>query len=92
MTTYTAHCKYCGKKYEVKSEWIPDDILDLILDIKLFFHGVFHHCKELDFKKLIKTFFRILRKVLKVIGICLLILIKIILLPIYKLLNLLYEI
>ena len=92
MTTYTAHCKFCGKKYEVKSEWTPGDILDLILDIKLFFHVVFHHYKELDFKKLIKTLFRILGKVLKSIGICLLILIKIILLPIYELLKLLYEI
>lgn len=33
MTTCTAHCKFCGKKYEEKSKWIPSDILDLVIDI-----------------------------------------------------------
>ena len=45
MTTCTAHCKFCGKKYEVKSKWIPDNILDLVIDFKLFFHAIRHHYK-----------------------------------------------
>ena len=90
MITCTTHCKFCGKKYEIKSEWIPDDMLDLVIDIKLFFHAIHHHYKECGFKKLIKAFFRIWQNVFKCIGISLLILIKIILFPIYWLLDLLY--
>ena len=90
MTTYTIYCKFCGKKYEEKSEWIPDDILDLIIDIKFFFHLIHHHYKECGFKKFVKAFFKILVKFFKCVGIVLLILIKIILYPIYLLLNLLY--
>ena len=92
MTTCTAHCKFCGKKYEEKSKWIPGDVLDLVIDFKLFFHAIRHHYKECGFKKLAKAFFRIWEKVFKCIGIGLLILIKIILYPIYLLLDLLYEI
>lgn len=91
MTTYTTHCKFCGKKYEVKSKWIPDDILDLVIDFKLFLHAIRHHCKECGFKKLAKAFFRIWKGVFKSIGIGLLILIKIILYPIYLLLDLFYS-
>ena len=90
MTTYTAHCKFCGKRYEEKSDWFPDDILELVIDIKHFFHAIHHHYKECGFKKLAKAFFRIWEKVFKCIGIGLLILIKIILYPIYLLLDLLY--
>lgn len=90
MTTCTAHCKFCGKKYEEKSKWIPGDILDLVIDIKHFFHAIHHHYKECGFKKLVKAFFRIWKNVFKCIGIGLLILIKIILYPIYLLLDLLY--
>ena len=46
MTTCTAHCKFCGKKYEEKSKWIPGDILDLVIDIKHFFHAIRHHYKD----------------------------------------------
>ena len=91
MTTCTAHCKFCGKKYEEKSKWIPSDILDLVIDIKHFFHAIRHHYKECEFKKLAKAFFRIWKKIFKCIGIGLLILIKIILYPIYLLLDLLYN-
>ena len=91
MTTYTAHCKFCGKKYEVKSEWILDNILELVIDFNLFFHAIRHHYKECGFKKLAKAFFRIWKEVFKSIGISLLILIKIILYPIYLLLDLLYH-
>ena len=91
MTTYTAHCKFCGKKYEIKSNWIPDEILDLIIDIKLFFHIIRHHYKECGFKKIVKAFFGIWKNIFKCIGISLLILIKVILYPIYLLLDLLYH-
>ena len=90
MTTCTAHCKFCGKKYEEKSKWIPGDVLDLVIDIKHFVHTVRHHYKECGFKRLAKAFFRIWKGVFKSIGIGLLILIKIILYPIYSLLDLLY--
>ena len=91
MTIYTTHCKFCEKKYEIKSEWLPDDILDLVLEIKLFFHAIRHHYKECAFKKLVKAFFRICKDAFKCIGITLLLLIKIILYPIYLLLDLLYH-
>ena len=91
MTTYTTHCKFCGKKYEAKSEWLPDDILDLVIEIKLFFHVIRHHYKECGFKKIIKVFFGIWKNIFKCIGITLLLLIKVILYPIYFLLDLLYR-
>ena len=77
MTTCTGYCKFCGKKYKEKSKWLPGDILDLIIDIKHFFHAVRHHYKECGFK---------------CVGIGLLILVKVVLYPIYLLLSLLYEI
>lgn len=91
MTTCTSYCKFCRKKYEAKSEWIPDEILELIIDIKHFFHLIKNHYKECGFKKLTKAFFRIWRDIFKCIGIGLLVLIKIILYPIYLLLDLLYK-
>lgn len=91
MTICTGYCKFCGKKYEEKSKWIPGDILDLIIDIKHFFHAIRHHYKECGFKKLAKSFFRIWKNIFKCIGIGLLILIKVILYPIYLLLDLLYN-
>lgn len=90
MTTCTARCKYCEKKYKEKSEWVPGDILDFIIDFKHFFHLIRHHYKECGSKKLTKAFFRILKGFFKSIGIGLLVLIKLILLPIYLLLDLLY--
>lgn len=90
MTTYTAHCKFCEKKYEEKSEWIPGDILNFAIELKHFFHIIRHHYKECGFKKLTKAFFRIWKGFFKSIGIGLLILIKLILYPIYLLLDLLY--
>ena len=92
MTTCTGYCKFCGKKYKEKSKWLPGDILDLIIDIKHFFHAVRHHYKECGFKKLAKAFFRIWKNVFKCVGIGLLILVKVVLYPIYLLLSLLYEI
>ena len=91
MTTYTAHCKFCKKKYEIKSNWIPDEILDLIIEIRHFFHTIHHHYKECGFKKIAKAFFRILKDAFKCIGIALIDLIRVILYPIYFLLDLLYR-
>lgn len=90
MTIYTANCKFCGKKYEEKSDWIPDEALGLVIEIKHFFHVIRHHYKECGFKKLTKAFFLIWQKIFKSIGISLLIIIKIILYPLYFLLGLLY--
>lgn len=79
MTTYTAHCKFCGKKYELKSNWVPGEVLVLIINIKHFFHTLRHHYKECNFKRDKKILFRILIDVFKGIGIISwLILIKII--------------
>lgn len=91
MTTCTAHCKFCEKKYELKSKWIPGDILDLVIDIKHFFHTVRHHYKECGFKRLAKAFFRIWKGVFKSIVVGLLILIMVVLYPVYFLLRMLYE-
>ena len=91
MTTCTARCKFCGKEYKVKSEWIPGEILESIIDFKHFFHAIRHHYKECGFKKLTKAFFRIWQKVFKSIGIGLLIMVKLIFYPLYLLLDLLYE-
>lgn len=91
MTTCTAHCKFCGKEYKVKSEWVPGEILDLVIEFKHFFHAIRHHYKECGFKKIVKQFFRIWKEIFKSIGIGLLIIIKLIFYPLYLLLSLLYE-
>lgn len=91
MTTCTVNCKFCGKKYEKKSKWLPSEIIELVIDFELFFHAIRHHYKECGFKRLVKAFFKILWKMLISVGIGLLILIKIILYPIYLLLDLLYN-
>jgi hypothetical protein len=91
MTTCTAYCKFCGKKYKVKSEWVPGEILDLVIEFKHFFHTIRHHYKECGFKKLTKAFFRIWKEIFKSIGIGLLIVIKMIFYPLYLLLSLLYK-
>lgn len=91
MTTCTAYCKFCGKEYKVKSEWIPGEVLDLVIDFKHFFHAIRHHYKECGFKKFVKEFFRIWKGVFKSIGIGLLIIVKLIFYPLYLLLSLLYE-
>ena len=92
MKTNSAHCKFCGKKYEVKSEWLPWVILDFILEAKHFFHAVRYHAKECGFVKLFKAFCRIFIMLpIKSIFAFLWILIAIILYPLYALLRLLYE-
>ena len=90
MTTYTAHCKFCEKKYIIKSKWVPGDILELIVLFRHFFHTLRYHRKDCGFKRLIRHFFKIWQTFFKCIGISLLILIKLILYPIYLLLDLLY--
>lgn len=92
MKTNTAHCKFCGKKYEVKSSWLPWAIMDFILEAKHFFHAIRHHAKECGFVKLFEAFckifiWRILKGALSLVTIFL----AIILYPLYALLSLLYE-
>lgn len=94
-STYTAQCKFCGKKYELKSKWVPVDILELVINIKHFFHSIRHHYKECGFKRNKKIFFKIWLDVFKgivIIGwVILTTIIKIIFYPIYLLLDLLYR-
>ena len=92
MRTNTAHCKFCGKKYEVKSEWLPWAMLDFILESKHFFHAVIHHSKECGFVKLFKAFVKIfIWRFLKGVLSLVIIFLAIILYPLYALLRLLYE-
>lgn len=46
MTTYTAECKYCNKKFEVKSKWLPSACLDLAMETKGLIHGIAKHRKK----------------------------------------------
>lgn len=46
-STYTMSCKFCDKKWEFKSNWLPVEILELWSTYVIFFHGCFHHPSEM---------------------------------------------
>lgn len=91
MTTYTAHCKYCDKKFEVKSKWLPSSCLDLAMETKGFFHAIAKHRKELTARAFFKAIGRITKYFLiSLVGI-IIIPIGLLFYPLYLLLALFYE-
>lgn len=91
MTTYIAYCKYCNKKFEVKSKWLPSSCLDLAMETKGLFHGVAKHRKEITAKSFFKSVGRIIKYFLiSAVGIVL-IPIGLLFYPLYLLLALFYE-
>jgi hypothetical protein len=91
MKTCSAHCKFCDKKYVVKSKWLPYTFLDLSIDFQHFFHMLKHHRKEFTFKSFSKAVWTIIKRFLISLGVGLLIIFKCLLYPLYLLLALIYE-
>lgn len=91
MTTYTAHCKYCNKKFEVKSKWLPSACLDLTMEAKGFFHAIAKHRKELTARAFFKAIGRITKYFLISLVGFIIIPIGLLFYPLYRLLALFYE-
>lgn len=91
MKTYSAHCKFCDKKYVVKSKWLSDTVLILNFEFQHFFHMLKHHRKEFTFKSFSRAIWTIVKRILILLGICPLIILKYLLYPLYLLLALIYE-
>lgn len=91
MKTYSAHCKFCDKKYVVKSKWLPDTVLVLSFEFQHFFHMLKHHRKKFTFKSFSRAIWTIVKRILILLGVCPLIIFKCLLYPLYLLLSLLYE-
>ena len=91
MTTYTAHCKYCNKKFEVKSKWLPSSCLDLAMEVKGLCHAIAKHRKELAARAFFKSIGRMIKYFLiSLIGF-IIIPIGLLFYPLYLLLALFYE-
>lgn len=91
MTTYTAHCKHCNKKFEVKSKYLPSACLDLAMETKVFFHTIAKHRKELTAKAFFKTIGRMTKYFLISTVFFIFVPIGLLLYPLYLLLALFYE-
>lgn len=91
MTTYTARCKYCDKKFEVKSKWLPSACLDLAMETKAFFHAIAKHRKELTARAFFKAIGRIAKYFLISLAWFIVIPIALLFYPLYLLLALFYE-
>lgn len=91
MTTYTARCKYCNKKFEVKSKWLPTPCLDLAMETKAFFHAIAKHRKELTARAFFKTIGRMTKYFLISLAWFIIIPIALLFYPLYLLLALFYE-
>jgi len=91
MTTYTAECKYCNKKFEVKSKWLPSACLDLIMEAKGLIHGIAKHRKKLTIKGTAKTIGRMIKHFLISLAWFIVLPIALLFYPLYLLLALLYE-
>lgn len=91
MTTYTAHCKYCDKKFEVKSKWLPSACLNLAMEVKGLAHGIAKHRKKLTIKGTIKTIGRMIKYFLISVAWFIIIPIALLFYPLYLLLTLFYE-
>ena len=91
MTTYTARCKYCNKKFEVKSKWLPTPCLDLAMESKGLFHAIAKHRKELTARAFFKAIGRITKYFLISTLSFLFLPIGLLFYPLYRLLALFYE-
>ena len=91
MTTYTAYCKYCDKKFEVKSKWLPSACLDLIMEAKGFFHAIAKHRKELTAKTYFKAIGRMTKYFLISVIWFIILPIGLLFYPLFLLLSLFYE-
>ena len=91
MTTYTAQCKHCNKKFEVKSKWLPSACLNLAMEVKGLLHGIAKHRKKLTVKGTIKTIGRITKYLLISALWFLIVPILLLFYPLYLLLSLIYD-
>ena len=54
------NCKFCGKTWWHKSNWVPFELVDWFYELAFLFHMIFHHHKELNFKRIMKGLYQVL--------------------------------
>lgn len=91
-STCTMSCKFCDKKWEFKSNWLPVEMLELWSTYVIFFHGCFHHTNEMA--KGIRFFHYIKLMIIGTLAIIVftfIVILRIVLYPLYWFLEKLYE-
>ena len=83
-------CKFCGKTWRHRSNWIPFELVDWIYSILFLFHLIFHHLKELIFKNIVKGLWQVLRQFLCAVLFLIFTMVRIILYPFKLLVDLFY--
>ena len=91
MTTYTAQCRYCNKKFTVKSKWLPSACLNLAMGVKGLIHGIVKHREKLTIKGTFKSIGRIIKYFLISLVWFIILPIGLLFYPLYLLLALFYE-
>lgn len=83
-------CKFCGKTWWHKSNWVPFELVDWIHSLLFLFHLIFHHFKELTFKNVVKGLWLVLHQLLRAILFLILIVVRIVFYPFKLLVDLFY--
>ena len=84
------NCKVCGKSWKHKSNWIPFELVDWFYDILFLTHLIFHHPKDVTFKRVMRNLYQILLHIVVAIMWVVVTTIQIIFYPFYWLITLLY--
>lgn len=84
------NCKICGKTWRHKPNWAPFELVDWIYDIIFLFHIIFHHHKELNFKRIMKNLYKILLHFVVAVMWIIITIIQLIFYPLKLLFDLLY--
>lgn len=84
------NCKFCDKTCWHKSNWVPFELVDWICSLLFLFHLIFHHSKELTFKKVAKGLWQVLRQFLCAVLFLALVVVRIVFYPFKLLVDLFY--
>ena len=84
------NCKFCGKTWWHKSNWVPFELVDWIYSLLFLFHLIFHHFKELTFKNVTRGLWLVLRQFLGAILFLILVVVRIVFYPFKLLVDLFY--
>ena len=89
-STYTMKCKFCNKNWEFKSSWLPVEIFEIFGIYVIFFHAVFHHPEEMYASRVLYYLKMMILEAFALIALVLLFILRVVLYPLYWLLEKLY--
>ena len=84
------NCKMCGKTWNHKSNYIPFELVDWFYNLLFFFHLIFNHGKELDFKKIVRGLSQVLLQIMIAVLWIIVFIIRIIFYPFKLMVDVLY--